>query len=105
MGAVGGVPSGGNLVPDVWQALYECGKRGDHEQAEAWQRRADQISAVYQRGRFSRRSIAALKATMGALGLCGPDVLPPLLPLTQAEQEEVRREFLAMYRDMKMETV
>jgi len=93
LGADGSVPSGGNLVPEIWSALYKAAKEGNHSKATEYQQQADQFSAIYQRSRFARRSIPALKAAMGALGLCGPDVLPPLLPLTEAEQADVRDEF------------
>jgi 4-hydroxy-tetrahydrodipicolinate synthase len=95
LGADGMVPSSGNLVPARCQGLYESGIRGDVARAEVYQRQVDEAAAIYQRNRTLGQSLAALKVAMGALGLCGPDVLPPLRPLGPAEQAAVRREFLA----------
>ncbi len=95
-GAVGTVPSGGNLVAGVWRALFDCAIRGDLDKAEEYQRQADAVAAMYQRAGSLGRQLSALKAAMGALSLCGPNVLPPLQPISPAEQEEVRQSFLAL---------
>ena len=94
LGADGMVPSTGHLVPELCHRLYESGVQGDGTTAEEYQWQVDQVADIYRRNRPLGQSLAALKAAMGALGLCGPDVLPPLRPLDVAEQEAVRREFL-----------
>jgi dihydrodipicolinate synthase/N-acetylneuraminate lyase len=94
LGADGMVPSSGNLVPQLCQGLYESGIRGYVANAEVFQQQIDEAAGIYQRNRTLGQSLAALKAAMGALGLCGPDVLPPLHPLDPAEQAAVRCEFL-----------
>jgi 4-hydroxy-tetrahydrodipicolinate synthase len=93
LGADGFVPSVGNLVPDLCQQLYECGVRGDASAAARMQQVVNQATGVYRAGRTLTQSLGALKAAMGALSLCGPDVLPPLRPLDSAEQETVRSEY------------
>lgn len=95
LGADGMVPSPAHLVPDLCQRLYENGVQGDVAKAEEYQRQVNQVADIYVQNRTLGQSLAALKAAMGALGLCGPDVLPPLRPLDTAQQEAVRREFLA----------
>jgi dihydrodipicolinate synthase/N-acetylneuraminate lyase len=87
------VPSVGNLVPDLCQRLYECGLQGDASAAAHSQRVVNQATDVYRAGRTLTQSLGALKAAMGALSLCGPHVLPPLRPLSSADQEAVRSEF------------
>jgi dihydrodipicolinate synthase/N-acetylneuraminate lyase len=94
LGADGIVPSPAHLVPDLCQRLYETGVQGDVASAEEYQRQVDQVANIYVRNRTLGQSLAALKAAMGTLGLCNPDVLPPLRPLDAAQQEAVRREFL-----------
>jgi len=94
LSADGIVPSPGHLAPKLCQGLYESGVRGDAVSAEEYQRQVDQVVDIYVRNRTLGQSLAALKATMGALGLCNPNVLPPLRPLDAAQQEAVRREFL-----------
>lgn len=94
LGVDGMVPSPAHLVPDLCQRLYESGVQGDVAKAEEYQRQVNQVADIYVRNRTLGQSLAALKAAMGALDLCGPDVLPPLRPLDAAQQEAVRREFL-----------
>jgi dihydrodipicolinate synthase/N-acetylneuraminate lyase len=94
LGADGTVPSSGNLVPDLCQGLYESGIQGDVASVEEYQRLIDRVTDIYTRNRTLGQSLAALKAAMGALGLCNPDVLPPLRPLDTVQQEAVRRKFL-----------
>lgn len=93
LGADGAVPSIGNLVPDLCQRLYESGVRGDASAAARHQRVVNEATELYRAGRTLAHSLGALKAAMGALSLCGPDVLPPLRPLGLAEQEALQSRF------------
>ena len=40
--------------------------------------------------------MAALKAGMAALGLCGPAALPPLMTLDEIDQERLRKELASL---------
>jgi 4-hydroxy-tetrahydrodipicolinate synthase len=93
LGADGFVPGNGNLVPRACRALYDSGLAGDEAAAETYQREIDEVAGIYHRGRPLREALAALKAAMGVLGLCGPDMLPPLRALAPGEQEAVREAF------------
>jgi dihydrodipicolinate synthase/N-acetylneuraminate lyase len=95
LGADGIVPSQGNLIPALCRVLYDCAIAGDRDAAEAHQRQLDAFMRLFLEGRSLAQSLGALKAMMGALGLCGPDVLPPLLPPSPQEQAALRRQFLA----------
>jgi 4-hydroxy-tetrahydrodipicolinate synthase len=94
LGVDGMVPSPGQLVPDLCRRLYESGVQGDAAGANEYQRQINQVNAIYTRNRTLGQSLAALKAAMGALGLCNPNVLPPLRRLNPVQQEAVRRKFL-----------
>jgi 4-hydroxy-tetrahydrodipicolinate synthase len=94
LGADGMVPSVGNLVPELCQSLYEHGVQGDVARAEEYQRQLDEVTGIYRGQRTLTQSLGALKAAMGVLSLCGPDILPPLRSLDVAQREAVRREFL-----------
>jgi 2-dehydro-3-deoxy-D-pentonate aldolase len=96
MGAVGIVPSVGNLIPEVCRHLYGCGQRGDWAEAERQAEQMKAVSALYQDGRTLSQSLAALKGAMWCLGLCEPHVLPPLQPLPPAELEEIRRQMIQL---------
>lgn len=78
-GADGLVPSTANLVPDLYQRMYEAAQRPDWDEVEHLQQQTDLISAGYQHGRLLGQSLAALKRLMSKQGLCGPTVLPPLV--------------------------
>ena len=92
LGAEGIVPSVGNLIPEVCRQLCACAQRGDWAEAERHAKRMNEVSALYQNGRTLSQSLAALKGAMSCRGLCEPHVLPPLLPLGQAELEGIRRQ-------------
>lgn len=92
LGFDGLVPSGGNLYPERWHQLYQAARNGDWATAEKLQQSLDAIGNVFQRDRTLGQSLAALKAGLGLRNLCGPDMVPPLLPLSAAAQEAVRAE-------------
>ncbi len=96
LGFDGLVPSGGNLYPERWSSLYHSARAGDWAKAEQLQTQLDAIGAVFQRNRTLGQSLAALKAGLGLRGLCGPDMVPPLLPLSPADQEAVRAELVRL---------
>ena len=92
LGFDGLVPSSGNLYPERWSALYRAARAGDWAAAEKLQAQLDALNAVFQRDRTLGQSLAALKSACGLRGLCGPNMVPPLLPLSPSEQEAVRAE-------------
>jgi dihydrodipicolinate synthase/N-acetylneuraminate lyase len=102
LGADGSVPSVANMTPVICQRLHEYGAAGDTAGAEKYQKLADEATDLYRAGRTLTQSLGALKAAMGALGLCGPDVLPPLRPLSPADRLAVQDAFhqwLAVHPD------
>lgn len=92
LGFDGLVPSSGNLYPERWHQLYQAAGAGDWATADKLQHQLDAIGAIFQRGRTLGQSLAALKAGLGLRHLCGPAMVPPLLPLSPADQEAVRAE-------------
>jgi 4-hydroxy-tetrahydrodipicolinate synthase len=92
LGAEGIVPSVGNLMPGACAGLCAAAARGDWAEANRHSERMAQAVTVYQKNRTLGQSLAALKAALHVRGLCGPAVLPPLMPVTQSELEVVRGE-------------
>lgn len=90
LGADGIVPSVANLIPEVCVEMWAAARRGDWGRVEACAQRALEVAALYQNGRTLGESLAVLKAALAVRGLCGPWVLPPLLPMSAAEIEAVR---------------
>ena len=89
-GADGIVPSTGNLVPDMFRALYGHAKAGNLEEAMRLQQQTDEIARIYQDGRSLGESLQALKVMMNELGLCEPYAIPPLQNLDGPSQERIR---------------
>ena len=84
-GARGIVPSVGNLNPGLCRQLYDCAASRDLERTESLNRRLMALAEVYQKGRSLGQSLAALKGAMASLKLCGPQVFPPLTPVSAAQ--------------------
>jgi dihydrodipicolinate synthase/N-acetylneuraminate lyase len=89
LGADGFVPGVGNVVPEACRRLLECARAGDWTGAEAAQADMRRVGDTYMPDRSVGEAIALLKATMHALGLCGPTVLPPLLPAAERDRRVV----------------
>ena len=90
LGADGIVPSVGNLIPDICQQLCVAAQKADWNAAEQLSAQMSKVAAVYQKGRTLNESLAALKAAVHCRGLCTPDVLPPLHPLSAGEVGKIR---------------
>jgi dihydrodipicolinate synthase/N-acetylneuraminate lyase len=73
-GAVGGILSIANVVPEVCTSLFAAWKRGDFAQAEQWQERAGRVVQSL-RG----WGVAGIKAAI--IDRCGIPVGPPRAPL------------------------
>lgn len=96
LGYDGLVPSSGNLVPQLWEQLYDAALQGQWEKAENLQRQLDAVAAVTQVNRTLGQSLAALKAAMAGIGLCRSDVLPPLQTLGGEEAEDIKNQITAL---------
>jgi len=90
LGADGIVPSVGNLIPDICHQLYACAQRGDWSGVERHAARMNVVAGLYQTGRTLGESLAALKAALYCRGICEPNVLPPLSPLSENETRQLR---------------
>lgn len=89
MGGDGIVPSTGNFVPQMFQALYEAAMSGDMDTANRLQQETDEIARIYQKDRTLGQSLAALKVMMGTKNLCQPWMLMPLTRLPQEEEQAI----------------
>lgn len=96
LGADGIVPSAGNIAPALCRELYESAIRGDVAGTEKLHKQLMAVSGIYQNGRPLGDSLAALKAAMAWLGLCGADMWPPLKPIDEAELLLLRDKLAAL---------
>ena len=99
-GADGIVPSTGNLVPGVYQALYEATLAGNDKKAEVAVKKANRISEMYQKDRILSKSLSAFKAMLSAYNLCGPDVLPPLYRNEAQVEKELIQNVMQEFGDL-----
>lgn len=86
-GADGIVPSMGNLFPELYADLYRHAKRGDFVECAKSQKITDNVSKYSQGGRSVTEAIPALKALMSIKGLCGTQVMPPMLRMEKAMEK------------------
>jgi dihydrodipicolinate synthase/N-acetylneuraminate lyase len=89
LGADGFVPGVGNVVPDACRRLLQCARAGDWAGAAAAQADMKRVGDTYMPDRSVGDAIALLKATLHAMGLCGPTVLPPLTAPNDTERHTV----------------
>lgn len=96
LGADGIVPSVGNLAPSLCRQFFDSVKNGDAHQTQSLHDRLMELANVYQKGRTLEQSLAALKGAMTWLGLCGPDVFPPLKPTDATDRMTLYAELLRL---------
>jgi 4-hydroxy-tetrahydrodipicolinate synthase len=89
-GADGIVPSVGNLVPKLCREFYDSVLDGNTKATGLLHERLMAIAAIYQSGRNLGESLAALKAAMSWLGLCGSHVFSQRKSLTEEERAALR---------------
>lgn len=95
------MPSTGNIVPELYKALYTATQEGDEEKAVHYQELTDEVAKVYQGGRSLGASLAALKVLMHQKGWCQPFMKPPLTELDKSEVEKVLNEWQKVMEQVK----
>lgn len=90
LGSDGIVPGAGNIFPGLFCKLYEAVCCSNMDLANLLQSISDRISTISDRGRYMGQSLAVLKAMMSIMGLCSPNMLPPLRPLAQGQIDQLR---------------
>jgi dihydrodipicolinate synthase/N-acetylneuraminate lyase len=91
LGAVGLVPSTGNLYPRLYGEMMLAVEAGNRERAHQLQQWSDRLGHLYQAGRTLGESLGALKVLLQQAGICQAHVLPPLQPLPAAEADGLRK--------------
>ena len=77
-GADGIVPSTGNIVPEMYGALYKAALATRWDECYHWQRETDSVAQEYQAGCTLGESLKKLKTMMQAKGWCTNTMMPPL---------------------------
>jgi 4-hydroxy-tetrahydrodipicolinate synthase len=100
-GSDGIIPSSGNVIPQIYDALYRAARDQDEQKGRLMQKISDEVGLLYQGGRLLGESLAALKVMLEALDLCTAFTLPPIYPLREEEAGKVRKQFLDYYENLK----
>ena len=77
-GADGIVPSTGNIVPEMYGALYKAAQAQQWDECQLWQDRTDEIAKCYQADCTLGESLKNLKTMMQEKGWCTNTMMPPL---------------------------
>ncbi len=78
-GAAGAVAGGANLYPHLFRGLLDSWRAGDCEAARACQLEISRLGRrIFNRTRQPCSVFATVKGGLAGLGLCRPDMLPPL---------------------------
>ncbi len=96
MGYDGIIPNTANIIPKLFQSLYEEAVNGNEIEALKLQSKAEELSELVQNNRTMTRTIPELKAIMNHLNICGPDVLAPLEKLGEGGAEKLVNEFIKL---------
>jgi 4-hydroxy-tetrahydrodipicolinate synthase len=96
-GSDGLIPSTGNLVPKLYQSMLKAVEDGDFDEAYQLQEFSDIVGDLYQKGKTLGESLWALKVLMRENGLCEAVVMPPLQPMSTADEEQLIQSFKEIY--------
>ncbi|MGE5520482.1 MAG: dihydrodipicolinate synthase family protein [Candidatus Dadabacteria bacterium] len=100
-GSDGLIPSTGNLSPGIYRQMVDAVEKSDKDLAFIYQQQSDKLGEIYQKGRLLGESLWALKLLMHHEGLCEHFVMPPLQPLSQADELKL----IADYESFKKQNI
>ena len=93
MGFDGIIPNTANVVPKLFQSLYETAVDGKSELANKFQFKADELGKLVQANKSMTQTIPELKALMKHLNICQQFVLPPLEAISHKSAELLIQKF------------
>jgi dihydrodipicolinate synthase/N-acetylneuraminate lyase len=101
-GSDGLIPSTGNLVPEIYEAMLDAVNDGNHDKAYEMQKLSDQYGNLYQGRKTLGQSLWALKALMQQKGLCDDIVMPPLHSMSKEDKNSLIAEFIKLKGDTRI---
>ena len=93
IGFDGIIPNTANIVPQLFESLYEAASSGNTDRALMLQEKSEKLSDLVQNNKSMTRTIPELKAIMDHLNICDPYVFPPLESLKKSESEQLFHKF------------
>ena len=94
-GALGFVPSAGNLAPAICRELSDRILAGDFGAADELQSRMDTVNQIYMKGKPLADTLPRLKMALSVLGFGSGAMRPPLVPLEEEMRGSIREEMVA----------
>lgn len=94
-GALGFVPSAGNVVPALCRELSDQILAGNHDRADALQTRMDAVTRIYMKDTVLADTLARLKFVLHVLGFGAGTVRPPLTGVSEQDHHGIREEMKA----------
>jgi 4-hydroxy-2-oxoglutarate aldolase len=85
VGAVGAVLAASCVIPEACADLYEASRRGEKERVEQIKKQAITVGATL----TTKFGVPGIKWAMDRLGYYGGPPRPPLLPVSEAAQQEI----------------
>lgn len=92
-GSDGLIPSTGNVMPEIYAAMWNAFLNNDFKEVYAMQVKSDVYGNIYQADKTLGESLWALKVLMQQKGLCEAVVMPPLQPMDDKEAEKLKQTF------------
>lgn len=86
------IPSTGNLYPSLYSKMLKAAEAGNTQEVYKLQKLSDLLGNLYQQGKLLGESLWALKVLMHEHGLCEPNVMPPLQPLSKEDENNLHKE-------------
>jgi 4-hydroxy-tetrahydrodipicolinate synthase len=94
-GADGAILASANLIPDVWQSIYQATLEGDLETAQDWQQKVQKLVRIVVRA----SSTQAVKEGLRMMGIPVGDSRHPIMPgggFKREDYEELRSQLEAL---------
>lgn len=90
LGAVGGVPAGGNVLPRLFVDWYETTARGDAQKSAELEERVQRFGRIYNLGTGLTPIIRGVKCALALMGICSDHMAEPFLRYGDSERQVVR---------------
>lgn len=93
MGFDGIIPNTANVVPKLFQSLYDAAINGNTDLANKFQIKAEELGKLVQANKTMTQTIPELKVLMKHLNICQQFVLPPLEEISGKKAELLIQNF------------
>lgn len=88
-GGDGGVAGGANIFPRFFVRAYEAAAAGNVEDVRALEQKVLQIRELYAVGHHASAIIKGIKASLDAMGICGPDLAEPFRRFEESDRAKI----------------